>query len=114
MAIHYAAAILYLYPNAVPDVDFRIEDHSNDLGPQITLWNETAIGGPQPTEQELQDASDAAEALQTQENSRKVSDKINFDNIDYASISTMNTNQLRGVVQAMYKIVHRLKQNHGL
>jgi hypothetical protein len=61
MSINYSAAILYLYPNAIPDQDFRLEDHGG--GPQITLWEETAIGGPQPTEQELQDASDAAAVI---------------------------------------------------
>lgn len=51
--------IKYLYPNAVPLVDFVLQDNSDGNGPFITQWNETKLG-PKPTKTTLGAVSAAA------------------------------------------------------
>lgn len=60
--MNISQAIMQLYPNAVPNVDFIVQDDSNGNGPYITQWNVKGADGndvPQPTEEELQAAWDA-------------------------------------------------------
>jgi hypothetical protein len=48
-----ALAIMQLYPNANPLVDFVVQDDSDGNGPIIAQWNSSE---PQPTDEELQAA----------------------------------------------------------
>jgi hypothetical protein len=55
--------LMYLYPNAIPSVDFKLQD--NGTGPFITYWN-TAKLGTQPTATQITNATNAAELLYAQ------------------------------------------------
>ncbi len=55
-----ALAIMYLYPQAKPLVDFMVSEDEN--GQRISLWN---IDAPEPTEEELQSAWEAYSANET-------------------------------------------------
>jgi hypothetical protein len=57
-------AILHLYPNAIPGVDFIVQDDSDGRGAYIAMWNLKDAQGnniPQPSEEELQAAWEAYE-----------------------------------------------------
>jgi hypothetical protein len=77
-------AIMQLYPSAVPNVDFIVQDDSDGNGPYIAQWNVKDAQGkpvPQPTEEELQAAWDAyalsaAQAAKKAEVSSAVAAKI--------------------------------------
>lgn len=60
-----------LYPNAVPLVDYRVQDNSDGNGPYIAHWDEAKLG-PQPDAATLQ-AAEAA-ALRKAEARKKIAD----------------------------------------
>lgn len=95
--MNHTIAILHLYPDAVPDQDFRVEDHLDGLGPRITLWVETAIGAPQPGETELQAAYDEAMEEQAQEDAAKQAEKDAIDQLvastDFGDFNAEDTQQ---------------------
>jgi hypothetical protein len=59
-------AILYLYPDANPLMDFIIQDDSDGNGPYIAQWNVKDADGndvTEPTDEELTAAWDELQAL---------------------------------------------------
>lgn len=58
--MNIALAIMYLFPEANPMIDFVVQDDSDGNGAYIAQWN---LEEPQPTEEELQSAWDALQAL---------------------------------------------------
>ena len=54
-------ALKYLFPSADPLRDYRVQDDGS--GPHIAVWN---LAQAQPTQAELQTASDAYDAQQAQ------------------------------------------------
>jgi hypothetical protein len=77
-------AIKTLYPNAVPNADFIVQDDSDGNGPYIAKWDVKDAQGkpvPQPTEEDLQAAwsayaLSAAQAAKKAEVSAAVAAKI--------------------------------------
>jgi hypothetical protein len=59
--MNIALAIMHIYPNANPLIDFIVQDDSDGNGPYIAAWN---IPDPQPTEEELTAAWTAYEAAE--------------------------------------------------
>ena len=76
--------IIYLYPSAVPLVDFVLGDKSDGNGPFIARWDETKFG-PKPTKAELDAVSAVAEQARID---KEASDKAKAElaSIDLASI----------------------------
>jgi hypothetical protein len=54
--MNIAQAIMHLFPQANPMIDFIVQDDSDGEGPYLAQWN---IEAPQPTEEELQAAWEA-------------------------------------------------------
>lgn len=46
-------SVCKLFPNAMADIDFQIQDDSDGKGPYIAAWN---LDAPQPTKDELEAA----------------------------------------------------------
>ncbi|MGG1556230.1 XkdW family protein [Paenibacillus ferrarius] len=51
--MNIALAIMHLFPQAVPLVDFVVQDDSNGNGPYLAVWN---LPNDPPTDEELQAA----------------------------------------------------------
>jgi hypothetical protein len=51
--MNIAYAIMHIYPQAGPLIDFLVQDDSDGQGPYIAQWN---LEAPQPTQEELQAA----------------------------------------------------------
>lgn len=62
-----STALLVLFPDANPEVDYEVRDFSDGNGPKITAWR---LPAPIPTQAELQAAAATAA------NSRKAIDDI--------------------------------------
>lgn len=79
--------IKYLYPTAVPLVDFVLQDNSDGNGPFIAWWDEVKLG-PKPTKAELDAVSVTAEKARVD---REASDKAKAEltAIDLASIRSI-------------------------
>lgn len=58
--MNIALAIMHLFPNANPLIDFIVQDDSDGNGPYLAQWN---LEDPQPTEDEIQEAWEAYNAL---------------------------------------------------
>lgn len=58
--MNIAQAIMHLFPQANPLMDFIVQDDSDGEGPYIAKWN---LEEPEPTEEELQAAWDEFQAL---------------------------------------------------
>ena len=79
--------IIYLYPSAVPLVDFVLGDKSDGNGPFIARWDEAKLG-PKPTKAALDAVSVAAEQARIDgETSDKA--KAELTAIDLASIRSI-------------------------
>lgn len=66
--MNISLAIMYMYPQANPLVDFSVQDDSDGEGPYIAKWDVKNANGvvlPEPTEAELQTAWDAYLAEET-------------------------------------------------
>ncbi|MFD2614507.1 XkdW family protein [Paenibacillus gansuensis] len=54
--MNIAKAIMTIYPDADPFVDFRVQDDGDEKGPYIAAWN---LSVPQPNKSELNKAWEA-------------------------------------------------------
>ena len=71
--MNIAQAIMHLFPQVNPMIDFIVQDDSDGEGPYIAHWG---LEEPEPTEEELQAAWDDFESLPVLEPLETEAEKI--------------------------------------
>ncbi len=95
-----ANALRYLFPNANPLIDYRIEDSGN--GSTITAWN---LPDPQPSAAQLQAASDAYDAQQAQQASDAAALRTLVRNTAQSAVGVALTSLTAAQVRALLAVL---------
>jgi hypothetical protein len=93
-------ALVYLFPTANPLRDYTIADDGS--GPRIIAWN---LPQAQPTEAELQAASDAYDAAKAQADAAATTLRTQVVNVAQSAVGVVITNLTAAQVRALLAVL---------
>ena len=98
--MHVASALLFLFPDADPLRDYRVQDDGK--GAYIAVWN---LANPQPTPRQLQAASDAVDAARSQADSEAQALRTQVRNVAQSTVGVVITNLESAQVRSLLAVL---------